>query len=329
MNVRRSLTLNERVDAHDRKVQWTSVIAALAMVLAGLVAIGTTPASATGLQLTDLSGLQVVAARTVGTGAGAINGGDPIAKYSFLLQQLNVGDPNDAITNCLPPSNNGTYLDPAGPTGTSFNAPVGKPEKGYPNNCQWPGTRESNATDPIVASGTQDDVAAVKALEPGHYLISIRAEGYEVGGAHFDVPRDNAAITAALQPGPLPLATVRIRVFEDTVPVDGTYEIGAEAGLSGFRGYLSDMLGDVSTDFFGNPLCTVYLKNAPDATHPDGTLQYDGSGAPIIDPVNNLGQGCLSNADGDVVIPNMAPGRYGITIRPPADKKDWFQTTTL
>ena len=37
----------------------------------------------------------------------------------------------------------------------------------------------------------------------------------------------------------------------------------------------------------------------------------------------------MSNADGDILIPNMAPGRYGIVIRQPNDKRTWLQTTTL
>jgi hypothetical protein len=340
MNVRRSLTLNERVDAHDRKVQLASIITALAMVLAGLVAIGTTPAAAAAATATDLSGLRVIAARSVGTGANAVVAGQAIGAYHFLLQKIDVGDPNDSLHNCLPPVNDGSYLD----DGSHF-------DPSYPNNCQWPGTRESNNLDEIVTQGTETDVSHVSGLQPGQYLISIRAQGFEVGGAHFTVPYDpQSTFEAKLQPGPLPLATVRVRVYPDTAPVDGTYEIGAEDWVgrndtgsagAGFRGYLADMLGDVSTDFFGNPLCTEYehyvapTQDNPnpaypaDATNRAGTTVYDTtSGAPIIS-ATNAGLGCLSNADGDVVIPNMAPGRYGITIRPPADKKSWFQTTTL
>ena len=44
-----------------------------------------------------------------------------------------------------------------------------------------------------------------------------------------------------------------------------------------FRGYLSDMLGDVSTDFYGNPLCTAYQHDSA------GAMVFDASGAPVVD----------------------------------------------
>ena len=64
-----------------------------------------------------------------------------------------------------------------------------------------------------------------------------------------------------MQPLPLPLATIKIQVFNDNVPADGTYEADAEQGLAGFTGNLSDVLGPVSTDYYGNALCTVYLHD--------------------------------------------------------------------
>jgi hypothetical protein len=37
----------------------------------------------------------------------------------------------------------------------------------------------------------------------------------------------------------------------------------------------------------------------------------------------------VSDNNGDILIPNMAPGRYGIVVRAPKDKLNWMQTTTL
>ena len=62
-----------------------------------------------------------------------------------------------------------------------------------------------------------------------------------------------------MQPYPLPLGTLRLQVFKDTVPVDGTYEADAEPGLAGFTTHLNDVLGEVTTDFYGNRLCTNYV----------------------------------------------------------------------
>ena len=406
----------------------TAAIAAAALAIgtvAAVTAVSGPVASAAAAPLTHTLSLNVVAARTLNSGPGFVHAGDPVTKYQFLIQRVEIGNPYDKTTNCLPPSNNGTP-DPVTGQPQTFDA-------NYPNNCQWGGTRLSNTGDPIVTQGTVDpannidDLAAAmatKQLDDGNYIVSIKADGYEIGGANFTVgaPADPAnpswyakqpgitgPVTVKIQEGPLPLANVRIRIFQDSAPVDGTYEIDAEQGLAGFRGYLSDQLGDVSTDFFGNPLCTAYVHGAPDAQHPDGAIQFDADGAPIVAPilantgtaaassrtvnaanstiitltgaaapsafvgaavsgtgiapgsiVTQVGSGngatanrrvvlsvattgvvsgtihfdsingqCFSDGNGDILIPNMAPGRYGITVRQPADKKDWFQTTTL
>ncbi len=406
----------------------TAAIAAAALAIgtvAAVTAVSGPVASAAAAPLTHTLSLNVVAARTLNSGPGFVHAGDPVTKYQFLIQRVEIGNPYDKTTNCLPPSNNGTP-DPVTGQPQTFDA-------NYPNNCQWGGTRLSNTGDPIVTQGTVDpannidDLAAAmatKQLDDGNYIVSIKADGYEIGGANFTVgaPADPAnpswyakqpgitgPVTVKIQEGPLPLANVRIRIFQDSAPVDGTYEIDAEQGLAGFRGYLSDQLGDVSTDFFGNPLCTAYVHDAPDAQHPDGAIQFDADGAPIVAPilantataaassrtvnaanstiitltgaaapsafvgaavsgtgiapgsiVTQVGSGngatanrrvvlsvattgvvsgtihfdsingqCFSDGNGDILIPNMAPGRYGITVRQPADKKDWFQTTTL
>jgi hypothetical protein len=307
----------------------TALLGATALLL-GLVAVTSTavvaPAAAaeTSLKLDFYSGV-----------AGAVSKGTKIAdglKYQFLIQRETTGLASDSAYNCLPPKAGGSH-DPA-----------------YPNNCQWPGTRTSNTGDPVVASGDQGNIDAgditlstlrdtcltpeatanrtAQSPAPScRFLVSIKADGYEIGGAHFSLPTSGAAtlngpLPVTLLQYPLPLATIRVRIFKDTVPADGVYEIDAEQPIAGFRAYLNDMLGDVSTDYYGNPICTEYETDP--AT---GEVNVDADGTPII-KAGSTGQ-CISNAEGDVVIPNMAPGRYGIVIRQSADKRSWLQTTTL
>ena len=98
---------------------------------------------------------------------------------------------------------------------------------------------------------------------------SVVATGYKIDGAHFTVAQDGSihdatgatvtSVTVAMQPYPLPLGTLRLQVFKDTVPVDSTYEADAEPGLAGFTTHLNDVLGEVTTDFYGNRLCTNYV----------------------------------------------------------------------
>ena len=47
-------------------------------------------------------------------------------------------------------------------------------------------------------------------------------------------------MTVDMNPTPLPLTTLRIQVFNDFAPVDGTYEVDAERGLAGFSAAITD-----------------------------------------------------------------------------------------
>jgi hypothetical protein len=182
----------------------------------------------------------------------------------------------------------------------------------------------------VVASGDQatlSDGTALDQLAPGRYLVSVTADGYKMDGAHFTVSAGaTTPVTVEMQPYPLPLGTVRLRVFADSIPVDATYEVGAERGLDGFGVHLADVLGEVTTDYYGNPLCTTYVHTARDATHPNGQLVFDAAGKPVI-AAGSTGR-CVSDANGDVVIPNLGPDRYAATVVPPTGTT-WVQTTTL
>ena len=55
------------------------------------------------------------------------------------------------------------------------------------------------------------------------------ADGFKIDGAHFAVtPGANSAVGCACTPHPCRLATMRIQVFHDQMPVDCTYEADAE-----------------------------------------------------------------------------------------------------
>ncbi|MET8846784.1 SdrD B-like domain-containing protein [Amycolatopsis sp. NPDC004625] len=252
--------------------------------------------------------LHVQSARTVGAAPGQVRKGDAVPAYHWLIAGEDVGNPHDTTQHCLPARAGGSA--------------------GFATGCQWPSVRSTAGAVPIIAQGDETDLNDTKAvpdLPPGRYLISVTADGYKIDGAHFTLDGGTRRVTVEMQPYPLPLGTVRVRVFDDSVPVDGTYEVGAEHGLAGFTAHLSDVLGEVSTDYYGNPLCTRYVHSAPDATHPAGQIVFTG-GKPQVDP-SSTGK-CLSDANGDVVIPNLGPDRYAAQIVPPTGT-DWAQTTTL
>ena len=106
--------------------------------------------------------------------------------------------------------------------------------------------------------------------------------------------------------------------------------------MPGFTAHLADILGEVTTDWYGNPLCTTYRPTtAPGRTG----YELDAEGHPII--LVKGGQ-CVSNMAGEITIPNLGPDRYAMTVLAPAKtvvtppglqptcrNKGWVKTTTL
>jgi hypothetical protein len=263
------------------------------------------PAAPAALLTSDLR-ISVVAARTepLFNGGAGITEGAVISDYKFLINEDNTGDPAQPRSPLCDPASNASLA-----------------------GCEWPSIRAVPGAAPIVTQGDQSILNTTTgfALPDGRYLISVMADGFKIGGAHFTIPYDdaNGPIEVALQPDPLPLATMRIQVFEDNQSPNGQMDAPVELGLNGFEGRISDVLGEISTDWYGNPLCT----------------EYDGGG----NPIPGTGGICLSGdsnhdgvIDGDddpadrglIVIPNIGSGRYAALVVPP-DGTDWVQTTTL
>lgn len=239
--------------------------------------------------------------------------------FKFLINLDNSGDPfQERFYDCYPEDANGD------------------PNPNYPDLCQWPSIVSQPGFAPIVAQGSELDLNSTLplTLPDGTYLISVLADGFKLDGVQITLPMqvtyDDAspAPTAAevvveLQHLPLPSGTIRIKVFHDNALTNGQADLPAESGLAGFMGMLADTGGQITVDVFGNPLCTVYSKDG------NGNILYDGDGAPIIDPAFPPSTGCFSNDTGDLVIPNVGPNRYAVSVVPPDGQTQWVQTTTL
>jgi hypothetical protein len=221
--------------------------------------------------------LSVVSART----EGEIAKGAPISEFKYLISVDNTGDPFDQA-----------WCDPA--TNPDF-----------PDGCDLPSIRTVPGWAPIYTQGDQDSASGI-ALPPGKYLVSVTADGFKIDGEHFTVPGDTN-VEVQMHPLPLPPATMVIKIFEDNALTNGAFDAPAERGLAGFRASINDIAGEITTDLFGNPLCT----------------EYDADGN-----ITKLGAGCYSDANGDITIPNIGPLRYDVLIFPPAGEL-WIQTTTL
>ncbi len=297
---------------------------AMASVSAMVVALAVTTSSVTSVAAAaaDAPGsitLHVQSARTVNPKPGFVHQGDPVTEYHWLINADDTGDPgtlaHQGTASCLPARADGGSSDP-----------------NYADSCPWPSTRPTSGAAPIIAQGNQVDLSDATALDnlpAGKYLISVTAGNFKIDGAHFTVTAGGSQkVTVEMNPTPLPLTTLQIEVFNDNAPVDATYEVDAEQGLAGFTAHLSDVLGAVSTDYYGNALCTKYLHVGGGQ---DAPIAFDGSNKPIVDPTST-GR-CVSDASGLIKIPNMGPNRFAATITPPVPTAlqnfQWVQTTTL
>jgi hypothetical protein len=202
----------------------------------------------------------------------------------------------------------------------------------YPANCQWPSIKSSpgGTAGEIVVQGDQDDLNQTTGitLPDGKYMISAMADGFDTDSTHhvngfkidgqwFTVNGGSQLVTVDAQPYPLPLLTVRMQVFED-INANGEYDTG-EAGLPGFEGHISDVLDEVTTDWYGNPLCTEYQHDI------NGNIIFDADDRPVI---LRTGGKCLSDANGVVSIPYLGPNRYSAEVVAP-DGQQWVQMTSL
>ena len=203
--------------------------------------------------------------------------------YTWLLTRDVTGTPDDSPTDCRPahglavPSdvlkrNGGNHSDPAY---LSAVAAMTAAYANYPENCDWPSIHAIGpGTAPsVVMTGDESDWSLVQGigdLAKGKYMVSVWAEGYEVAGGWFTVacgPGDTGCNPAAAQNAlvyaqrnPIPTATLRIDVFEDTLPTNGQYDVGSEVGLNDFSAVAIDPgTGEaLTTDAYGNPICSDY-----------------------------------------------------------------------
>ncbi|MEZ5500634.1 MAG: multicopper oxidase domain-containing protein [Steroidobacteraceae bacterium] len=162
---------------------------------------------------------------------------------------------------------------------------------------------------------------------------------YTMSGAPVRFPIGAAAdaalaVRVVLTPQPIPPAQARVYVFDDRNPINNSPD-ATEPGLGGFAVFIYDAGGGpMVTDAFGNPLGTVYVlcpngEWLDDDAAPcinrlgDGTI-HTMTAAEVDDPVLNPNRLKV----GEVLIQNLAPGKYGIQVVPPAGQ-GWKQTTTI
>ncbi len=269
--------------------------------------------------------------------------GSDIGDFTWLINVDNSGDSSRDDANCLPAIARDAVTPEAG-TGD------------FPAGCQNPSVHSVSGAAPVLTQGDQADLSTDASLQVpnGTYLISVTAPGHKIDGVHFtvngaDPALDDEVLEVAMNPMPEKTLTVRVNVFDDNASTNGEWDIDVESyvpargnqparnDMSGFVAHLSDVLGAVTTDVYGNALCTEYQKDSAGNT----ILDPDGFPIPLASPDNGATGGqlqgslsqCVSGPDGQIAIPNLGPNRYAVTVQPPdpvqGETTRWMQTTTL
>ena len=213
----------------------------------------------------------------------------------------------------------------------------------YPDSCNWVSVAGRANNSPILTQGDQSDFPLMN-LPDGKYLISVLADGYKIDGAHFTVPLPESEpnVVVQMQPYDLPDATIQAEVFEDLAPTNSAPDVPAERGIAGFQAHIADYIDEVTTDVYGDPLCgnnrCVSKCYAVDGGVDIGTVDpIDADGrCPFRDELpadamtvdTHVAISTDAVIQGKVIIPNLGPNRYALSVVRP-NGSTWVQTTTL
>jgi uncharacterized repeat protein (TIGR01451 family) len=258
----------------------------------------------------------------------AADGTTPVGNFKYIINVDNTGTTEQR--------------SPAPGTGCSPQDP------GYPDSCHWVSIASTASSAPIYTQGNQVDFPggvftinnAPVQMPAGRYLISILADGYKIDGAHFTVP-GSGNVKVEMQPYDLPDATIQAEVFVDNAPTNSAPDVPAERGIAGFTAHISDYIDEVTTDVYGDPLCgnghclsKCYVVDGGVDTgivnpRNDGTCPLrDELPANATTADTHVAISATAVIEGKVIIPNLGPNRYALSVVPP-DKSGWAQTTTL
>ena len=203
---------------------------------------------------------------------------------------------------------------------------------------------------PVAQNGAVDeftstDIATGLDADKRYFISVTPHQGYTIGGAEIEAGAAVTSVQVIVNPMPIPTAQFSVFVFEDFSPINGAPDLPEEDPVNSmnpgrvndpdggsfdptqFRvlveeagGRYGQTGGPVLLDAFGNPLGTSYQYDA------NGDAMLDIDGNPIVDV---MGDGNIyPAADGSVLVKNIAPGKYGVKIVPPAGG-GWVQTSTI
>ena len=198
-------------------------------------------------------------------------------------------------------------------------------------------------------SATDSNTVTINAPNGRYYLSVLPYSGYSISGQPVELggAGEPPTVTVIAQKHPIPTASIAMFFFQDHFPINGAPDLPEEANPTFLPdGTLVDWTqfniqleepagrygiagGQVIQDAFGNPLGTVYDRTCDETGANPGAGAYgcfDANGDPIV---LTLGDGTLQpEADGTLLVRNLAPGKYGVIVIPPTGS-NWQQTTTI
>lgn len=182
---------------------------------------------------------------------------------------------------------------------------------------------------PVLGSGTSsaEDLARLSSLiDPAkrYYVSVLPHAGYGMGGGQ--IAPGQTSVSIGVSAYAFPTAQISVMAFVDS-QINGAPDLGFEERLPNFAVQLWEAAGQygmaggqVLKDAYDNPLGTTYLFDVA------GNPLFELDGSPSVDA---MGDGIIkTGADGTVTIKNLAPGKYGVKIVPPAGE-GWSQTSTI
>ncbi|MCU7933385.1 MAG: hypothetical protein KZQ99_00710 [Candidatus Thiodiazotropha sp. (ex Dulcina madagascariensis)] len=215
------------------------------------------------------------------------------------------------------------------------------------------GKNQANAEG--LSGNTDGSSVNITSVPPGRYYVSVLPySGHSISGGSVtvlpnaqdpDQTLDNLTVT--VQAHPIPTAQISIYLFHDNHPINGVPDLPEEANdgsvdWTKFSLFLEEPAGryganggQLIQDAFGNPLGTEYDQTCDVNGNPTGGFIdrycFEPDGAPTI---LNLGDGTMHpDINGFLNVKNLAPGKYGVIIIPPApleaEISGWQQTSTI
>ncbi len=219
------------------------------------------------------------------------------------------------------------------------------------------GSGGAQPVDPLNPTGAQRQFSI--ALDCGPYTGPTAANwapgtgtcGHGMGGAPLKAGQ--TAVNVTLEETPFPSTKVAVFAFEDDWPLNGENDAGGgvdalavhETGLGGMEvrlfddaGGPGDATGQMTYDMFNFPLSNS-LAGTIDPQHPGNdacpiTTNPDALVGMIVTCPHFESDGVtVSPLEGQAVVANLMPGRYGVQVTEGADRiargEEWLQTNTL